>query len=239
MEFVYEIENNLTDELCDRIIQRFEAERDKQSQGECGVGVKDTSLKKTLDLIMNHHESWLTEFDDVLNDALNRGLDEYFEYLADDVTHGRGHLFASLTTVGLRKTAWQVQKYSKGDYFRWHADRDHNTLRELAIIWYLNDVDTTKGGATEFMYGGSITPKKGTLLIFPATWTYIHRGTELTDDHNKYIITLFMCNNGKYVPPDSVEDYHTSQAGDKYRMSWRSDGRGCGRPVNHQSMRDE
>lgn len=233
MEFVYVVENNLTDEICDRIIQQFDEDRENQEEGVCGVGVKETSLKKTTDLIMNKHEHWMKEYDVILNKALHRGLDEYFEYIVDDITFGEHKLLESLTRAGLRKTAWQVQKYSKGDYFKWHADKDDNTLRELAVIWYLNDIDITKGGSTEFIYGGSITPKKGSLLIFPATWTYIHRGTELIGDQNKYIITSFLCNNGKYIPPNTVEDYETSKVGDKYRMSMRGDGRGCGRLHNH------
>jgi hypothetical protein len=40
---------------------------------------------------------------------------------------------------------------------------------------YLNDV--YKGGETEFFHQQfKVTPKKGLTLIWPADWTYTHRG---------------------------------------------------------------
>ena len=36
--------------------------------------------------------------------------------------------------------------------------------------------DGGEEGVTEFIDGTIITPKAGKLLIFPATWCYLHRG---------------------------------------------------------------
>jgi hypothetical protein len=55
----------------------------------------------------------------------------------------------------------------------------------------LNDVPVEHGGCTEFLMGKKIQPKKGTLLFFPATWNYIHRGKKL-EKGNKYIATGFV-----------------------------------------------
>ena len=52
---------------------------------------------------------------------------------------------------------------------------------------YLNDV--TEGGETEWYYQKlKIKPKKGLTVIWPADWTYQHRGIP-SKTHHKYIIT--------------------------------------------------
>lgn len=78
----------------------------------------------------------------------------------------------------------------EGDEFKPHTDAwDAATARRfLVYFWYLNDV--AQGGETEF-YGldrtVKVTPKAGTLIMFPATWQYLHAGlTPLSN--NKYII---------------------------------------------------
>jgi hypothetical protein len=63
--------------------------------------------------------------------------------------------------------------------------KKNNQIRMLAFIWYLNDVH--EGGETEFLKG-KVTPKRGSLLIFPCSWTYLHKGN-VPVSNNKYIIT--------------------------------------------------
>jgi hypothetical protein len=64
-------------------------------------------------------------------------------------------------------------------------DNQHGS-RALTFIWYLNDV--TDDGYTEFIDGTRIQPETGKLLIFPATWTYLHRGVSPKTE-TKYICT--------------------------------------------------
>jgi Rps23 Pro-64 3,4-dihydroxylase Tpa1-like proline 4-hydroxylase len=85
-----------------------------------------------------------------------------------------------------------MQRYIRnyGEYI-YHDDAsiepEDNRYRVLTYIWYLNDVDI--GGETEF-FGGKlkIKPETGKLLLFPACWTYPHKGCVPVSD-NKYIIT--------------------------------------------------
>ena len=58
--------------------------------------------------------------------------------------------------------------------------------RFLVLFVYLNNVDF--GGETEFpTLDLQVSPECGTILIFPATWTYLHRGnTPISND--KYIL---------------------------------------------------
>ena len=52
---------------------------------------------------------------------------------------------------------------------------------------YLNDV--TDGGETDFFYQRiKIPPKKGLTVIWPADWTYTHRGIP-SKTQDKFIVT--------------------------------------------------
>jgi Rps23 Pro-64 3,4-dihydroxylase Tpa1-like proline 4-hydroxylase len=76
-------------------------------------------------------------------------------------------------------------KIQKSGKYEWHSDACNQTKEErvLTFIWYLNTKD--QDGETDFLYK-KIKPHTGKLVIFPATWDYIHRGCPT---ENKYIIT--------------------------------------------------
>ena len=55
---------------------------------------------------------------------------------------------------------------------------------------YLNDIPYGNGGATDFFHQEiSFQPKKGTVVLWPAAYTHVHRGSFLTGDVSKYIAT--------------------------------------------------
>ena len=92
--------------------------------------------------------------------------------------------------------AIRVQKTAPGQgYHMWHSDgaSSEHSDRMLGIILYLNDVE--EGGETEFLYQKMrIRPQQGTLVLFPTSFQYIHRGNPpLTND--KYILTTWL----KYI----------------------------------------
>ena len=84
----------------------------------------------------------------------------------------------------------KLQKTEIGEgYHMWHfesASRDVGG-RLLSFILYLNDVE--EGGETEFLYQHKrVKPEKGTLVLFPASFTHTHRGNPPLSN-SKYIIT--------------------------------------------------
>ena len=81
-------------------------------------------------------------------------------------------------------TGYQIQKTQPGDYYIWHHDQ--TTSRLVTFIWYLNDVKDD--GYTEFIDGTRIQPEAGKLIIFPATWDFLHRGVSPKTEI-KYICT--------------------------------------------------
>ena len=55
---------------------------------------------------------------------------------------------------------------------------------------YLNDIPYENGGGTDFFHQKmSFQPTKGTLVLWPAAYTHMHRGAFLTGDKSKYIAT--------------------------------------------------
>tara|TARA_B100001109_G_scaffold175922_1_gene143904 strand:- start:763 stop:1314 length:552 start_codon:yes stop_codon:yes gene_type:complete len=79
-----------------------------------------------------------------------------------------------------------------GGYHVWHCENGNFLYRDRVLTWmiYLNDIPLENGGATDF-YHQEITfqPKKGTLVLWPAAYTHMHRGAFLTGELSKYIAT--------------------------------------------------
>jgi hypothetical protein len=84
-----------------------------------------------------------------------------------------------------------IQKYNLEEgFFKWHHERNgHNELnnkRHLVFMTYLNCL---KNGGTEFFHQKlKLKAEQGLTVIWPADWTYTHRGIiSLTE--KKYIAT--------------------------------------------------
>lgn len=86
---------------------------------------------------------------------------------------------------------FQIQYYEPGMGFHaHHCERpgdSRSIYRHLVFMTYLNDV--TDRGETEFFYqDAKFKPKKGLTLIWPADWTFTHRGIA-SPTQQKYIVT--------------------------------------------------
>ena len=78
-----------------------------------------------------------------------------------------------------------------GGYKTYHTERtgagEPEGSRHLVFMTYMNDV--TDDGGTEFYHqGATIQPVKGLTLIWPADWTFTHRGVP-SPSQEKMIIT--------------------------------------------------
>jgi len=88
--------------------------------------------------------------------------------------------------------SFNIQHYAPGQgFFTWHSERaQHNPKtirRHLVFMTYLNTV--SDGGYTEFKFQNiRVQPQKGLTLIWPADWTWTHRGVTSPTEH-KYIAT--------------------------------------------------
>ena len=97
---------------------------------------------------------------------------------------------AGLDQIGLHKMSpsIKIQRYQPTQgYHVWHPEvtNQGNAGRVLVCLLYLNTVE--EGGETEFLYQKMHVPAvQGTLAIFPATWTHLHRGNAPLKG-NKYV----------------------------------------------------
>lgn len=86
-----------------------------------------------------------------------------------------------------------------GGYKSWHTERNNAepviASRHLAFMTYLNTV--ADAGETEFFHQKlKVQPEKGLTLVWPADWTFTHRGI-VSPTQDKYIITGWL----NFLPP--------------------------------------
>jgi hypothetical protein len=78
-------------------------------------------------------------------------------------------------------------------YHVWHVEHNgdyNNSKRGLAFGIYLNDVE--EGGETEFLhFSRRVKPKKGRIVIWPASFPYVHRGNPPLSGE-KYLLTSWL-----------------------------------------------
>jgi hypothetical protein len=191
MQFVYEIPNNLSDEMCEKMIEKFEND-DRKKPGVVGEDRVVRNVKSSLDLTISGIPEW-KEIDTYLHKQLHEGIDKYRNHLNGTV----GDALRSFFGPTSHDTGYQIQKSVRGNFYSWHDDSLYSEGggRFLTFLWYLTTHDPLMhGGGTAIHQaagdgGKIIKPERGKLLLFPATWTYIHMGLPLVNGDPKYICT--------------------------------------------------
>ena len=185
-DFIYVKDNSLSKSFCDEVIKKF----DKDSRQRDGIIGKDTnqrvdkSIKDTKDIHISSTTGWERE-DKVFFESLKLGLDEYNDYLTNLNDCCKSYPNPTFNT---QDTGYKVQKYEPGGCYHWHHDwcLQNGWSRTFTYLWYLNTIEEKDGGWTEFIDGTKVQPKCGSILFFPATWTYVHRG--YTTKVPKYLV---------------------------------------------------
>ena len=79
-------------------------------------------------------------------------------------------------------------------YHDWHSESNNIACANRTLVWsvYFNDLEGS--GETEFLYQKQkINPKAGRVLIFPGSFTHLHRGNP--PYKAKYIATGWLASN--------------------------------------------
>ena len=174
-DFIYIKRGALPKSFCDNVIEKFEQD-DRKRQGQVGSGVH-LEIKRSSDLSITELEDWKS-YDQAFFRCLNTQLKKYIRFLPEEYVK-----YSALNELG-NDTGYQIQRTQPGDYYIWHHDQTKSRL--VTFIWYLNDVKD--GGYTEFIDGTRIQPEAGKLIIFPATWDFLHRGVSPKTE-TKYLCT--------------------------------------------------
>lgn len=170
--------------VCDELIQYFYNFKSKvpglvvKTDGTLGI---DESTKVSLEVTISPraNEEIIVRYFKQLQTCLERYIKEY-PYCNN---------YAAFTVV--EDVALVMWPKIEGGFKKFHTERCSGTLpnaaRHLVFMTYLNDI--YEGGETEFIHQGiKVRPRKGLTLIWPADWTFTHRGL-VAPKEDKYIIS--------------------------------------------------
>ena len=171
--------------ICDDLINFWKAHPDYQRPGVAGYsdmsGVQvNKELKDSIDvtLVPQNAPPVLASYATQLQLVMNAYKDKFY-------WAGAYSSYALMEPVN-------IQYYPPGGGFKqWHTERTESHFptiaRHLVFMTYLNTV--TDEGETEFFYQKTkVQPVKGLTLIWPADWTYTHRGIP-SPSQEKFVIT--------------------------------------------------
>ena len=171
-------------QVCERLIDFFDNNADKHTQGKMAGGFNPDS-KRSTDLSIRPRD---------LDSQDHAPVREYIECLyacyADYLEQWE---FLKQQSPRVEISSFNIQRYQPGGHFqKVHSERMTISTAHRFLAWmtYLNDVDD--GGSTEFVHQGiRVQPQQGKTLIWPAEWTHAHAGN-VVNSGNKYIITGWM-----------------------------------------------
>jgi hypothetical protein len=178
--------NVLSSDFCNHVIDKFEND-DRKHQGLVGYKRQTSTIKKSMDLNISSCSDWKDE-DNIFYNSLKENFPEYSEHCNNYGPHFPYAYVGNELNGNSKDSGYQIQRTNPGEYYKWHHDGwiENKFIRLVTYIWYLNDIK--EDGYTEFSNGMKIQPEEGKLLIFPATWTYVHQGYPPKSE-TKYICT--------------------------------------------------
>jgi 2OG-Fe(II) oxygenase superfamily len=217
-DFIEVYEDALDRATCEKLVERFTAS-DSAQPGRSGGAVR-TEVKDSLDITISDMPEW-RDVEVALNNAVIKGVLRYakryphlvlgpFAMSLPSERSGKPRLAEAadlekdetlrtqFVTSVLRPGRINLQRYiaDKGGYPRWHSELypmvDHGESLHRVVLWtiYLND--GFEAGETEFLYQRrKITPRAGSLLIAPASFTHTHRGNRPRGS-DKFIATSWI-----------------------------------------------
>jgi hypothetical protein len=180
MQFIKTYENALSEELIQDLINWADKPpKDLDIPKALDEGL--TQFKQVGRLGRDDTQIFLKFSNRDLLERVNAELAPHFESYGGDFPFVKG---AISYEIKLQKTKTGASGYSV-----FHAEQGLYDSATRATAWsvYLNDV--SEGGETEFLYQRHKQPaKKGSLVIWPAGYTHVHRGNP-PYSNDKYIIT--------------------------------------------------
>lgn len=198
-DFIGYYENKFSDKLCDKLINVFD-KAEKNNSIDYYENNTSTRVDKNIEIQSLDHiyPDLVLKCNQLIFDCVKKYICKY--PTIKGVTPYNPTLKLQKTIAGGGFHNWH---YEKSDYMM-----SYDNDRILVWMIYLND--NFEGGETEFIYYQKrITPKKGTLLIWPPGFTHTHRGG-LVLKGEKYVLTGWIHKTGWDV---DVTDYIKQIAG--------------------------
>lgn len=144
-----------------------------------GGGMIDPSIKDSIDnpVFTGITDTRVRDFTGEVNRVMNNYVDRF--------------PLCAKTNIWKMEEFFNLQYYKPGGgYHMWHCERQSssrsNTYRHMVWMTYLNSVPD---GGTEWFHQDLYVPaEKGLTVIWPADWTYTHKGRQ-SDTSEKLIAT--------------------------------------------------
>jgi hypothetical protein len=189
-DFIGVYENAFSVDLCNQIISLM----DNSPLGERGLN-EGGGLKK------QDKGSHLEFYDKNLSSQVN-------EFLHQNILPLYTKKYPIFNMIGpCHIPYFKIQKTIPTEgYHEWHCESNGWFYMNRVGVYtiYLNDV--AEGGETEFLYQSlRVKPTQGTVCIFPAGYTHVHRGNPPLLGE-KYIITGWI----EYIDPKLLENQNSN-----------------------------
>ena len=179
----------IPDSICDDVLDFYDKSPNKSGGKATNADAEVAkSAKKSTDVTVRKNE-----LDDPRISAYTDMLGELMQdYMKMFPSIGVGSWM-----LGINED-FNIQRYQPGEgFFDWHYERNPfppGRDRVLVFMTYLNDAEEA---GTHFMYQNLTTEcKKGLTVIWPADWTYTHKG-QISKEHEKTIITGWISYTGE------------------------------------------
>lgn len=206
--FVEIYEDVLSDYCCNQIVKCFETHEQFTRPGKTLNGNIEinTEIKDSTDLnLLLFKDDISSKVWGTLAECIREGMANYILkypiiggrksmkiYEEQDKEKARTELWNGFSVFPFTALAKKYEKNKQG-YHMMHCDQGTcfpHIYRQAVCMFYLNDVK--QGGETEFLHQEiKIKPKKGSLVIFPAFYTHIHRGC-IPESNDKYILNFWI-----------------------------------------------
>ena len=176
--------NILPPEYCEKIIKEFE----DNLKHDAAVDLKQmhggANHRSGTALFIRVNDGW-GETREVINQAVNRGVQAYYEEYPTTIARSASH------SIKLQRT-----KPGEG-YHDWHCEAFNAASCHRVLFWMIYLNTTSEGdGTTEWIYQGvKEQPEQGKLIICPSGFTHTHRGNPSYKD-TKYIATGWYTHQG-------------------------------------------
>jgi len=194
-QFIGVYEDHLPKFICDRLIDTLDkyldtdmSSGDYRSSGLSEeVNVMDGTSQFSNKSLGRKDKAILLQYADVtLHQEVNQYLNACYQ-----------HYLEQYGFVGPKLISFdqKIQRTEPGGgYHHWHCENSTWEMSNRTLVWaiYLND--DFEAGETEFLHQHiRLTPKRGTVVIWPAAWPWQHRGNPPING-TKYILTGWYIN---------------------------------------------
>lgn len=157
--------NVLTAEECTEACDRIDDIISRPDPGNSCI-LSDDASRTDWNIFSGSYGSMLKTEDKILQ-AVALGWKQY----------NKQYSAASRNVFELMSPGWKFQRSDTGGGFhRWHHEQGSGNTSSRFAVWmiYLNTVE--EGGHTEFKFQEqTVKPTAGTLVIWPAAYTHLHR----------------------------------------------------------------